>query len=267
MRQWSSENALANLPWETQKDALLPQDVELPARPRGLHPAQQAIFDDLARFSVVAAGRRFGKSYFGVKLACWWLRHTHWPDGTPLKNAPVWYVSPTLDLGLEQIEPLILEELGDELVQHHKVKNFFQIENGRRLYLKSAWGKGDTLRGRGVGGIIVDEVSLMPPGIWETVLRPMCVDYFAPALIIGTPVGKGKLYELYKHAEDEGRPTWGAWQYKTVDNPYISANEVHAAGSSMTDSQFRQEFHADWSVGGGNVFNPKHLKQVYSSNR
>jgi len=28
----------------------------------------------------------------------------------------------------------------------------------------------------------------------------------------------------------------------------------------MTASQFRQEFNADWSTGGGNVFNPKHLK-------
>ena len=247
------------LPWEDDPKSLLPQDVELPASPTGLHPAQQAIFDQRCRFNVVAAGRRFGKTWLSVKLACWYARHTHWSDGTPLEHANVWYISPTIELGLEQVAPLILEELGDECVQHHKVQNYFQLENGCRIYLKSA-NRPENLRGRALRFAILDEISIMRPGIWETIVRPMLVDKVAPALIIGTPIGKGKLYDLYKHAQEKSPPEWGAWQFKTVDNPHISADEVESAGQAMTASQFRQEFNADWSTGGGNVFNPKHLK-------
>jgi len=245
---------LIDVPWEE-----VAEPVEIPASPMGLHEAQQRIFDGRARFNVVAAGRRFGKTYLSVKLACWYARHTHWADGTDLAGANVWYISPTIELGLEQVAPLILEELGDECVQHHKVQNFFQLENGCRIYLKSA-NRPENLRGRALRFAVLDEISVMRPGVWETIVRPMLVDKRAPALIIGTPIGRGRLFDLFARAADDNTGDWGAWKFTTVDNPHISAAEVDSAGRAMSRSQFKQEFHADWDTGGGHVFNRRDLK-------
>lgn len=251
--------SLGTLPWDTDPDALLPQDVQLPAPPRRLHEAQQQIFDGWHRFNVIAAGRRFGKTFFSVKMACWYARHTHWADGTSLKGANVWYVSPTMDLALETVAPMILEELGDEVVQHHKVQNWIQLENGCRIYLKSA-NRPENLRGRALRFVILDEISVMPPALWETIIRPMLVDKEGHALIIGTPVGKGKLYELYRHACQKTSDWWAGWKFKTVDNPQISKTEVEQAGGVMDSAQFKQEFEADFETGGGNVFAGRSLK-------
>jgi len=243
------------LPWQSEHD-LLPEQVEFPAGPIGLHPAQREVFDNLQRFNVVAAGRRFGKTYLACKIACWFLRHTHDKDGTSLHNSDVWYVSPTIDLALETAVPMILEELGEEVKQHHKVQNWIQHENGRRLYLKSST-RADTLRGRRCHFVCLDELSVMPPGVWETVIMPSLVQG-GSAFLIGTPVGRGRLFDVFTEAQE--KPGWGTWKFRTIDNPTISKNEIDAAARNMTATQFRQEFEADWSVGGGNVFSPKQLK-------
>lgn len=247
------------LPWQSDKD-LPPEEVQLPAGPVGLHPAQREIFENLKRFNVVAAGRRFGKTFLAVKIACWFLRHTHSEDGTSLHNSDVWFVGPTIDLALETAVPMIYEELGEEIAQHHKVQNWFQHENGRRLYLKSST-RPDTLRGRRCHFVCLDELSTMPPGVWETVILPSLVQG-GSAFLIGTPIGRGRLYDVYRDAQDKPE-LWGTWKYHTIDNPTIAKSEIEAASTSMTATQFKQEFEADWSVGGGNVFNPKHLKVAH----
>jgi hypothetical protein len=235
--------------------------VECPAPPGGLHDAQQQVVDNLGRFNVVAAGRRFGKTHLAAKLACWYARHSHWADGTDLAGSDVWYVSPTMDLALEQVAPLILDELGDELDQFHKVQNWFRLTNGNHIRLKSSQ-RPENLRGRSLRAVILDEVSIMPPGLWETIIRPALVDKGGHALFIGTPVGKGKLYDLMKHAEADDTGLWRHWAFKTVDNPLLPAGEVELAKKSMSAAQFRQELLADFETGGGNVFKSKQLKQV-----
>lgn len=245
------------LPWQSEHD-LPPDAVELPAAPLGLHPSQREVFDNLKRFNVVAAGRRFGKTYLACKLACWFLRHTHAPDGTSLHNSDVWYVSPTIDLALETAVPMILEELGEEVKQHHKVQNWIQHENGRKLYLKSST-RADTLRGRRCHFVCLDELSVMGPGVWETVILPSLIQG-GHAFLIGTPIGRGRLFDVFQDAQSKP-DLWGTWKFLTIDNPTISQSEIDAAATSMSATQFKQEFEADWTVGGGNVFNPKQLKQ------
>lgn len=232
-------------------------EIQMPSPIRGLHPTQQQVADSDARFKVVATGRRWGKTWYGVKEACRYARMTHWPDGTDLKGAHVWYISPTIDLALEQVEPLILEELGEECVKHHKVKNFFELENGCRIYLKS--GTGDNLRGRALRFVVIDELSTMRLGLWELIVRPMLVDYVAPALLIGSVKSRGKLWQLYKAARD-GLTGWAGFQFKTVENPHISRDEVASAAQDMTARQFRQEFEADFDSAGGSVFTGKDLR-------
>ena len=77
-------SAARPLPWEDDPAGETP--VLPPVPPRGLHPAQQRVFDNLSRFSVIAAGRRFGKTFFSVKLACYWARLSHDAKGARPKG-------------------------------------------------------------------------------------------------------------------------------------------------------------------------------------
>ena len=175
------------------------------------------------------------------------------PRAHDLKGANVWYISPTIDLGVETVAPMILEELGDECIKHHKVQNYFELENGCKIYLKSA-NRQENLRGRALRGVIIDEISIMRPEIWDLIVRPMLVDYRAPALIIGTPVGRGKLWELYDAAQRDQSGEWRAFMFKTTDNPMIAPDELESASKAMTRAAFKQEFEANFTTGGGHIF-------------
>jgi hypothetical protein len=78
-----------------------------------LHLKQQEIFFSTARFKVVSAGRRGGKSYLAaVMLIVAGLMDTA-PNGRPLTAAnPVWYVAPTYgqaeDIMWKQLKELAL---------------------------------------------------------------------------------------------------------------------------------------------------------------
>ena len=232
-----------------------------PQAPTGLHAAQQHVFDNRGRFTVIAAGRRFGKTWLSVKLAAYYARMTHTPDGRSLAGANVWYISPTMDLATETVAPLLLDELGAECVKYHKVQQYMQLTNGCRIYLKSA-NRPENLRGRALRYAVLDEISVMQPSIWDLVVRPMLVDYapLSGALIIGTPVSRGKLYELHSHAKADKSGEWRSFTYVTTDNPLISRDEVQSAASMLSDSAYRQEFLADFSTGGGHIFKARQLQ-------
>jgi phage FluMu gp28-like protein len=62
-----------------------------------LHAAQSEIFNDSSRFKVVAAGRRFGKSYLSAVVLLIEALKTVNEKGYDLSLKEVWYVAPTFD--------------------------------------------------------------------------------------------------------------------------------------------------------------------------
>ena len=84
-----------------------------------LHQRQSEIFYDPTRFKVVAAGRRFGKSYLAAVTLFIEASKTSKTrsDGVvvDLSLEEVYYVAPTFDQGKKILWPL-LKELGWDLV-------------------------------------------------------------------------------------------------------------------------------------------------------
>ena len=93
-----------------------------------LHPAQLEIFRSDARFKVVAAGRRFGKS----RLAGWLLLIS----ALKSKDKDVFYVAPTFQQA-KDIMWGMLKELGkDVIAAAHENTAVLTLINGRKIYLK-----------------------------------------------------------------------------------------------------------------------------------
>ena len=208
-----------------------------------LHPAQLSIFNSEARFKVVAAGRRFGKS----RLAAWILLI----KALQSDSKDVFYIGPTFQQS-KDIMWSMLKELGQDLiVDAYENTARLTLVNGRKIFLKGS-DRPDTLRGVGLAYVVLDEYASMKPNVWEQIIRPTLADVKGGALFIGTPAGKNHFYELYNEAKKED--DWETFSFNSTDNPYIDDEEIEAARKSMSSMAFRQEFEASFETFTGGIF-------------
>ena len=216
-----------------------------------LHPAQLEIFNSDARFKVVSAGRRFGKS----RLAAWILII----KALQSESKDVFYIGPTFQQAKDIMWTMLKELLQDtELIQStHENTATMTLTNGRRISLKGS-DRPDTLRGVGLAYVVLDEYASMKVEVWEQIIRPTLADVKGGALFIGTPAGKNHFYDLF---QDAGRDEdWETWQFNSVDNPLIDPKEVEVARRTMSTQAFRQEFEASFVSFTGGIFKEEWLK-------
>ena len=208
-----------------------------------LHPAQLEIFNSKKRFKIVAAGRRFGKSY----LSAWLLLI----NAIQSDSKDVFYVGPTFQQA-KDIMWAMLKDLGKDLIAAaHENTAVLTLINGRKIYLKGS-DRPDTLRGVGLAYCVLDEYANMKPQVWEQIIRPTLADVQGGALFIGTPAGKNHFFDLYNDAFEDDE--WEAFQFTSTDNPFIPEKEIQAASKSMSSMSFRQEFEASFESFSGGIF-------------
>jgi phage terminase large subunit-like protein len=216
-----------------------------------LHDAQMEIFKSPARFKVVSAGRRFGKS----RLAAWVLLI----KALQSKSKDVFYVGPTFQQS-KDIMWSMLKELGQDVIKAaHENTAVLTLVNDRKIYLKGS-DRPDTLRGVGLEYVVLDEYASMKPEVWEMILRPTLADVKGGAMFIGTPAGKNHFYKLYIEAQEED--DWQAFQFTSTDNPLLDPKEIAAAKSTMSTQAFRQEFEATFESFTGGIFKEEWIKYV-----
>ena len=216
-----------------------------------LHPAQLEIFNSTARFKVVSAGRRFGKS----RLAAWILII----KALQSESKDVFYIGPTFQQAKDIMWNMLKELLHDtDLIETtHENTATMKLVNGRRISLKGS-DRPDTLRGVGLAYVVLDEYASMKVEVWEQIIRPTLSDVKGGALFIGTPAGKNHFYDLYLEAEKD--EDWEAFQYTSIDNPLIDPKEVEVAKRTMSTQAFRQEFEASFVSFTGGIFKNEWIK-------
>ena len=217
-----------------------------------LLPWQQEVFKDTARFKVVAAGRRCGKSRMAaITLLIEGLRC---PQGSA-----VLYVSPTMGQSRQIIWDLLLD-LGREVIQNSHVNNLdITLINGARIYVRGA-DRPDTLRGVSLTYAVLDEVADIKPEAWEQVIRASLSDKKGRALFIGTPKGRNWFYDTFNLGESESDPDWKSWHFTTQDNPLIDPTEIESAKKTLSTFAFKQEYMASFSNAGSDVFKEEWIK-------
>ena len=106
------------------------------------HPAQKIIYESQARFKVVAAGRRFGKSYLAAMLMIMYaIQDTH--KGTSGKiydvaSKPVYYIGPTFEQAKRIMWDLV-QTLGRPLIaKTHENSATITLINGRKIIIKGS---------------------------------------------------------------------------------------------------------------------------------
>jgi predicted phage terminase large subunit-like protein len=216
-----------------------------------LIPWQQDVWVDEARFQVVVAGRRTGKS----RLAAWKLIIRALESG----KGHVFYVAPTQGQARDIMWQTLLE-LGAPVVVSSHINNLqIKLINGATISLKGA-DRPETMRGVSLKYVVLDEYADMKPEVFEQILRPALADQKGDALFIGTPMGRNHFYELYQYALLGDDPLYKAWHFTSYDNPLIDPEEIKVAEKSMSSYSFRQEFLASFEAIGSEMFKEEWVK-------
>jgi predicted phage terminase large subunit-like protein len=219
-----------------------------------LHSRQEEVFYDEARYKVVAAGRRFGKSFLAAVSLFVEGSKTHKvrSDGEEIDLAleKVYYVAPTFTQGKEILWP-VLKELGQDLIaQAYENEASVRLINNRTIHIKGA-DRPDSLRGTGLSYVVLDEYAFMKEEVWEKIISPQLSRSEGGALFIGTPDGKNHFYELFQRGYNDNFPTWKSWHFGSIDNPYLPAAEIEEMRDRMSAEVFAQEAEASFEGGAG----------------
>ena len=125
-----------------------------------LHDGQMEVAKSNARFKVLSAGRRWGKTRLGV----WLCLEQAW------KGKRSWWVAPTYAMALEGWKDLrnIGIEYGTVIKESEKT---IITPLGGMVSIRSA-DNPDRLRGAGLDFVVLDECAFMKENTWAEVIRP-----------------------------------------------------------------------------------------------
>jgi len=216
-----------------------------------LLPWQEGVYASNARFKVVAAGRRTGKS----RLAAWMLILNALTE----QEGKVWYVAPTQGQARDIMWQTLLE-LGAPVIKSAHINNLqITLSNGSVIALKGA-DRPETMRGVSLKFLVMDEYADMKPTVFDQILRPALADQKGKTLFIGTPMGRNHFYELYKYAKLGEDLSYEGWHFTSYDNPLLDPEEIEMAKKSMSTYSFRQEFMASFEAMGSEIFKEDWVK-------
>lgn len=212
-----------------------------------LSRGQAAVACSRARFRVIIAGRRFGKTHLAIRELA--------KAAAPV-NRKVWYIAPTY----RQAKQIAWVKLKERLIAHNWLDKANESEltaylrgNGSTISLRGA-DNPDSLRGVGLHMVVLDEFADIEKEAWTEVLRPSLSDTGGSALFIGTPKGKNWAYELFCRGADASHPDWEAWQYTTLDGGNVPPDEIEAARNDLDERTFRQEYEATFENFAGIIY-------------
>jgi len=213
---------------------------------------QQKVFTDETRFKVVAGGRRLGKSRLSAITLL--IEALNCPEGSA-----VMYIAPTLGQARTIMWDL-LHDLGRKIIKSAHINNLeLTLVNGRKILVRGA-DNPDSLRGVSLTYVVLDECSFIKSDIWEKVIRAALADKKGRALFITTPNGRNWVYDIFKLGQEGTDKEWKSWQFTTADNETIDPAEIEAAKRTLSSFAFKQEFLADFSNAGQEIFKEEWLK-------
>lgn len=216
-----------------------------PLRP---HPIQQQLWRTNARFVVVPAGRRSGKTEIakrrGVRKA---VTHTRWPD------AKIIFAAPTQ----RQVKRIYWSDL-KALVPPHMVKRVYESElsiklvNGAEI-ICVGMDEPARIEGMPIDHITLDEYGNMKEEVWPQNVRPAVdtPDRQGTAWLIGVPEGRNHYYKTYVHALDPAHTDWAVFEWTTAEiNPVAAA----AAREELDAITYAQEYEGRFVTFGGAAY-------------
>jgi hypothetical protein len=218
---------------------------------------QGMIFRDRRRFRVVLAGRRGGKTILGC---------TELLRGATEKVGDYFYVAPTYRMAHDIAWEALKKIVPSKWVRKKNESNLsITLINGSQIELKGA-DNPDSLRGRALCGVHLDECAFLAEDTWRSVLRPALSDRLGWALMTTTPSPEGvsgwfyELIMLLTKADmvDPGLARldpkqWSLYEYTSLQGGNIPPEEIEEARRTLAKEVFEREYEAKITSNSGLV--------------
>lgn len=225
-----------------------------------LHSKQKDIVRNPARFKVIRAGRRSGKSTLEIEEMVF-----HAVSG---KDRNIFYIAPTQ----KQARSIIWEALKKRLSgigEANEARLEMKVpttDSGHSIIYIAGWENRENFRGMKAHKIVFDETDTMKDFFigWQEIFRPALTDTGGTADFIGTPKKENpNLRRLEKIAETDS--DYAAFHFTTADNPHIDPLEIEKAKNELDYDTYRQEYLAEYLDNAGSLFKYDALVDIFSN--
>ncbi len=220
------------------------QNNELPERfyPLIRHREQIRLIRSTARFKVVPAGRRSGKT---ERAKRWLIQSCLNPRYLSKFPEPRYAAcAPTRDQA-KQIWWQDIKDLSPKIF----VQRFYDGElrvrfhNGAEIHIIGL-DRPERIEGRPWDGVVLDEFANMKPQAWSANVRPALSDRNGWAWLIGVPEGRNHYYDMYRAAQADQSGEWSAFTWPSSD--ILPIDEIASAKRDLDDLTFQQEYQASF---------------------
>ena len=202
-----------------------------------LQRCQWEVFQSPARFRVLVAGRRFGKTELAIAEILRVARQ---------QNKRAWYVGPSNDQSRrifwervkQQSEPFWAKPPNETDMR-------IDLISGSQIIVCGVFNP-SARRGNGIDFVVFDEFSSIKPNVWRLIFRPALADRQGGALFLGTPLGRNHFYDLFQRGQGQ-RADWLSYQYSTKDGGIVCLAELKSAADDLDPDSFRQEFDGEFT--------------------
>lgn len=221
-----------------------------PLRP---HPEQMRLINSPARFKVVPAARRAGKTErakrFLVTQALAESAEGKWLDYRYFAAAPtrdqaraIWW---------SDLKALVPKRLLGGPIRESDLT--IRLVTGAEIVVVGL-DRPERVEGRSWNGGVIDEFANIKGGAWGENIRPALSDRRGWCWLIGTPEGRGHYYDLYQYATSGIDPDWSGFTWISAD--ILPLDEVESARRTLSADVFSQEYEASWITFAGRVYWP-----------
>ena len=221
------------------------------------HYGQKKIIDGFAdsshKFGVVATGRQFGKSLLAQNLMLYWLLKNGNQKGC--------WISPIYNQSKKVFQEL--SNTANAIITHsNKADLTMKFINGSTLQFLSAE-RYDSIRGFSFSHLVVDEAAFIKEIAMQEAILPTLSALGKKCLIISTPKSKNWFFNAYLKGNTEGGD-YISFRGISTDNPHISQSFIDEQRKSLPESIFKQEYLAEFSESGNDVFSGVEVVSILS---
>jgi hypothetical protein len=210
---------------------------------------QMDVVRSQARFKVVRAGRRWGKTKLAARELIlravanpdsmnWWAANTY-------KNVRRGYREVLRQIPRQLLAKQPPPPTSNELI--------IELKNGAIIEFYSGMNP-DAMAGEGVDYVVVDEAALQAEHVWNQTIRPALMDTGGAAMLISTPRGRNWFWKLWQLGQKPAGP-YESWHFTTADSPYVAEEELDDIKASLPERLYKQEVLAEFLTLADTIFN------------
>ena len=215
-----------------------------------LHSGQLEARKQFKRFTVLAIGRRFGKTFMALNLIC----------TRAIEGKRCAYIAPNYSMTTKffkncakRLAPIVKsinsKDYLIELVTDGSIQMF-------------SFASINTIRGNDFDFVVIDEAAFCDnlKDEWDNAIRSVLIDRQGEALFLSTPNGFNDFYTLFEKSKKDKQ--WASVQMPSHSNPFIPPQELIDVKESLPSDAYDREILAQFNDSTASIFKRDWIQRV-----